>query len=226
MLAGLVWLVVLWLVGQAFVPRPQAQVPEAARASASSTTSESWLDPALGDAASMITHEDNGVWGHNSEQGKVRCWSREGWKKQQAKWARRYGKTRGPLDPWRGFTIGIPRREIELPPNVCGELSTLENEPLPVWRSEEPYWLAYAVGVLAHEARHFSGASDEWSTECYGMQSIRPIAVHLGRTAKEGQYLASLYWQQIYKRESLAYRMPQCRDGRQYDLRPGSSLWP
>jgi hypothetical protein len=80
--------------------------------------------------------------------------------------------------------------------------------------------------MLAHEARHFSGALDEWSTECYGMQSIRDVAVALGRTSREGQYLASLYWKQIYRRESPAYRMPQCRNGGEYDLRPYSSVWP
>jgi hypothetical protein len=226
MLAGLVWLVVLYLLGAAFAPQVRSRGGQGARARTSSENPESWLDPVLGDVVTMITHQDNGVWGHNSQKGRVRCWSRVGWKTQQAKWTRRYGRTRGPLDAWRSFTIGVPRREIELSPNVCGELSTLQNDPLPVWRSDSAYALAYAVGALAHEARHFAGALDEWSTECYGMQSIRDVAVKLGRTPKEGRYLASLYWKQIYPRESLAYRMPQCRNGGEFDLRPHSDAWP
>ena len=232
MLVGLVWLVVLYLLGQVFVPRAGSRAgagltpPSKTGAGTASESPESWLDPALGDAVTMITHQDNGVWGHNSAKGRVRCWSREGWKKQQAKWTPRNGTMLGPLGAWRGFTIGVPRREIELPPNICGELSSLENDPLPVWRSDSAYWLAFSVGMLAHEGRHFSGAFDEWSTECYGMQSIPAVAAKLGRTPKEGRYLASLYWKQIYQRESLRYRMPQCRNGGEYDLRPQSSVWP
>jgi hypothetical protein len=227
MLVGLIWLAVLYLLGATLAPRRSSARPsKMSEGTEFSSSQQSWLDPALGRAVTMITHQDNGVWGHNSAKGRVRCWSRSGWSRQQAKWSHRYGRRLGALDAWRGFTTGVPRKEIELPPNVCGELSTLENDPLPVWRSDSPYLLAYAVGVLAHEARHFSGAIDEWSTECYGMQSIRDVAVQLGRTPKEGHYLASLYWKQIYQRESPRYRMPQCRNGGEFDLRLHSSVWP
>lgn len=230
-LAGLIWLATLYLLAATFAGRTPARTsdtaaPPKARVVSLSKDSESWLDPRLGRAVTMITHQDNGVWGHNSAKGIVRCWTRSGWSRQQARWARSYGQRLGRLDDWRGFTTAGRRREIELPPNICGELSALENDPLPVWRSDSPYLLAYAVGTFAHEARHFSGALDEWSTECYGMQSIRDVAVQLGRTAKEGQYLASLYWKQIYQRESLRYRTPQCGNGGEFDLRPHSNVWP
>ena len=85
---------------------------------------------------------------------------------------------------------------------------------------------AMALGTVTHESYHLLGFRTESKVECYGMQSIRDVAVKLGRTPKEGQYLASLYWKQIYSRESLAYRMPQCRNGGEFDLRPHSGVWP
>ena len=231
MLPGALWLVLLYVLGALFGPRHGSQASDGRAAHgrsafASTTSPESWLDPTLGTAVTLITHQDNGIYGHNGLKGRVRCWSREGWKKRQADWGRRYRKTLGPLSAWRGYTIGVPRKEIELPPDVCGELSTLENEGLPVWRSDWPDGLAFAVGVLAHEARHFSGALDEWSTECYGVQSIRDVTVGLGRAPREGEYLARLYWRHVYQRRPLAYRPPQCRNGGEWDLRPRSGLWP
>jgi hypothetical protein len=224
-LAGLLCFVLLNLLAATF-GRPRRPEAHEAR-SPDGRSAESWLDPVLGAAVTVITHQDNGIWGHNREQGRVRCWSREGWKKQQANWDRRYGSTLGPLSAWRSFTTGVPRREIELAPYVCGELSSLQSEPLPVWRSRRADAVAYSVGALAHEARHFSGAHDEWSTECYGVQSIRDVAVALGRTTNEGQYLASLYWKHFYLRNSLRYRaLPQCHDGGEWDLRPKTSVWP
>jgi hypothetical protein len=86
-----------------------------------------------------------------------------------------------------------------------------------------------AVAVLAHEAWHLRGVSDEATTECYALQSGVDLGRRLGLSeATAGQMMRQqLTENELYGGASLAYRLgPDCRDGGKLDLRPRSSTFP
>ena len=58
------------------------------------------------------------------------------------------------------------------------------------------------------------------------MQTIRAAAIALGRTAREGRFLANLYWNRWYRWNPGSYRSRECRNGGALDLRPQSDVWP
>jgi hypothetical protein len=88
---------------------------------------------------------------------------------------------------------------------------------------------ARAIAVLAHESWHLRGVRDEGLANCYGFQSGVQIGVNLGLSENDARAMM---------REQLAtnasdvgpngqYLVPKsCRDGGDYDLDPGSSLFP
>jgi hypothetical protein len=86
-----------------------------------------------------------------------------------------------------------------------------------------------ALAVLAHEAWHLRGISDEGATECYALQS----GVALGRRLGLGEGTArrlmrqQLVENQLRRGEALEYRVPaDCRDGGPLDLDRTSSEFP
>ena len=85
---------------------------------------------------------------------------------------------------------------------------------------------ALAVHVLAHEAIHLRGWTDESVAECYGMQHTAQIARALGAPARKAQLLARLYWEQVYPEMPDEYRTPDCADGARLDLHKDSDIWP
>jgi hypothetical protein len=86
-----------------------------------------------------------------------------------------------------------------------------------------------AVAVLAHEAWHLRGESDEGRTECFGLQSGVDLGVRLGLDEGEARRLMR---QQLTENElrglaTLEYRVgPECRDGGELDLDRASGDFP
>jgi hypothetical protein len=55
---------------------------------------------------------------------------------------------------------------------------------------------------------------------------IPAAAVELGRSGREGRYLAELYWQRWYRFRHRPYWSSECRNGRALDLRPNTDTLP
>jgi hypothetical protein len=85
---------------------------------------------------------------------------------------------------------------------------------------------AVAVHVLAHEAIHLRGWTNEAVAECYGLQHSAQVARGLGATAKQAQGLAHLYWTVIYPDMPDEYRTEDCVNGGRLDLHKDSDIWP
>jgi hypothetical protein len=151
------------------------------------------------------------------------CWSSADWQQRRDPWHRTTPRWSG---PWGAYVSAEPVLTVNLAPNECTMLKLLMRSKRPVWNEEHPAALAWSVHVLAHESVHVSGHYDEVKAECWGLQLTARTAVELGRTAKEGRYLADLAWKQWYPRTPAAYRSPACRDGGSLDLRRKSRVWP
>ena len=88
---------------------------------------------------------------------------------------------------------------------------------------------ARAIAVLAHEAWHLRGESDEGVANCYAFQSGVALGVRLGLSE---QTAARMMRQQLADNATVARSAPEylvpgeCRDGGRLDLRPGSSRFP
>jgi hypothetical protein len=86
-----------------------------------------------------------------------------------------------------------------------------------------------AIAVLAHEAWHLRGVSDEGAAECYAFQSGVEVGHRLGL---DGGTARRLMAQQLTENAlrgagSFEYRVPgECRDGGRLDLDPDSSRFP
>jgi hypothetical protein len=86
-----------------------------------------------------------------------------------------------------------------------------------------------ALAVLAHEAWHLLGVSDEGTTECYALQSGVEIGRRLGLSDGTAQQLMrqQLTENALRAQGSFEYRVPpECRDGGRLDLDPSSTRFP
>jgi len=88
---------------------------------------------------------------------------------------------------------------------------------------------ARAIAVLAHESWHLRGERDEGRTECFALQSGVDLARRLGATDDTArrmmrQQLAENALRATGDQEYLV--PPECRDGGELDLNPGSSRFP
>jgi hypothetical protein len=86
-----------------------------------------------------------------------------------------------------------------------------------------------AIAVLAHEAWHLQGVSDEGTTECYALQSGVELGQRLGLSADRAEQLMErqLAENAVRGRASPEYRIPpDCRDGGRLDLSPNSARFP
>jgi|Tabmets5t2r1_1033131.scaffolds.fasta_scaffold04072_3 hypothetical protein len=150
----------------------------------------------------------------------VWCWSTDDWSHRRDPW-------KGRADVWQGswgaYTWDV---HIHLSPNDCAVLKLLRTSNGAVWDFRHPESLAWSTFVLAHESWHFAGYPDERQATCWGLQRIAELAVALGRTPKEGRYLARLAWTDWYPRTRDSYRSRECRDGGRLDLSPKSHVWP
>jgi hypothetical protein len=88
---------------------------------------------------------------------------------------------------------------------------------------------ARALAVLAHEAWHLRGVSDEGTTECYALQTGVEIGQRLGLSADTARRMMrqQLVENALRSQASPAYRIPpDCRDGGRLDLKPNSAQFP
>jgi hypothetical protein len=86
-----------------------------------------------------------------------------------------------------------------------------------------------AVAVLAHEAWHLRGVSDEGTTECYALQSGVDVGQRLGLSEERAHRLMRRELVDNARRggTSPEYLIPpDCRDGGRLDLNPDSDRFP
>ena len=112
-------------------------------------------------------------------------------------------------------------RNAYLTPDICYRLYRLE------YKDDEGAFsqTARAIAVLAHEAWHLHGETDEGITNCYGFQS----GVALGRRLGLSEGTAARMMRQqfadnaIYAASAPEYLVPrECRNGGSLDLAPGN----
>lgn len=86
-----------------------------------------------------------------------------------------------------------------------------------------------AIAVLAHEAWHLRGETDEGRTECFAVQSGVALGQRLGLSEDRARQLMrqQLTENALRAGATVEYRVPpECRDGASLDLRPGDSRFP
>jgi hypothetical protein len=86
-----------------------------------------------------------------------------------------------------------------------------------------------ALAVLAHEAWHLRGISDEGTTECYAVQTGVEIGERLGLSADEARRMMrqQLVENALRGQSSPEYGIPpDCRDGGRLDLKPDTAQFP
>jgi len=135
----------------------------------------------------------------------------------------------------RGETVGIVQhadgiaevggRNAYLTPQLCFRLHRLAFEDDEGAFSQT----ARAIAVLAHEAWHLRGETDEGVTNCYAFQS----GVGLGRRLGLSDGTAARMMRQqladngTFARAAPEYLVPsECRDGGRLDLEPDGSRFP
>jgi hypothetical protein len=116
-------------------------------------------------------------------------------------------------------------RRAYLTPSICDTLYQLAFKG----RTQSFPRTARAIAVLAHEAWHLQGVSDEGLANCYGFQSGVQIGVKLGLSEGTAR---SMMRQQLATNASDAAATPEylvsseCRNGGAEDLNPGSHPFP
>lgn len=84
-----------------------------------------------------------------------------------------------------------------------------------------------AIAVLAHEAWHLRGVSDEGIADCYAYQSGVALGSRLGLSDRRAAALMRSQLADNLAVANPAYRVPQgCADGGRYDLAPTTSRFP
>ena len=88
---------------------------------------------------------------------------------------------------------------------------------------------ARAVAVLAHEAWHLRGVSDEGTTECYALQSGVEVGQRLGLSEDTARQMMrqQLVENALRSGATSEYLVPSdCRDGGRLDLHPDDARFP
>lgn len=201
----------------AFVAADQAVVAAlAARGRLPRTTAEtsaSRADGTLSGVASRLA-------GRSVE---IRCWSRSDWARVKGEWT----AYRAVADVSGFADVDVETAHLE--PRVCADLAEFVHGtkalPPPGARRLD---LAWAIGVLAHEAEHISSSRrGEQAVECFAMQRLDLFARGLGASVAEARTLATLYASEIYPDAPREYRSEsRCRDGGELDIDPSSPEWP
>lgn len=112
-----------------------------------------------------------------------------------------------------------------LTPSICDTLYQLAFKH----RTHSFPRTARAIAVLAHEAWHLQGVSDEGLANCYGFQSGVRIGTELGLSESTAR---AMMREQLATNISDAASTPEylvpegCRNGGVYDLEPGSESFP
>lgn len=170
----------------------------------------SHTDPLFNRAASAVTRKPVSV----------RCWSSADWTRLTSELDAATNRA-GHFERDAGFAVA-GGNAVDLAPDVCSQLNTAADGGL---RPGGDSGLGFALDVLAHEAEHAHGYSNEAQTECYAIQEIPVVARALGASPGAGRYYARAVWKR-YDKEAQGYSTPLCRDGGVLDLHPDSSVWP
>jgi hypothetical protein len=116
-------------------------------------------------------------------------------------------------------------RTAYIVPSLCNELYQLRFKH----RVRSFSRTGRAIAVLAHEAWHLNGVSNEGLANCFGSQSGVKVGVELGLSESRAR---SMMRQQLATNASdsganTQYLVPTgCKDGGEYDLSPNSSTFP
>jgi hypothetical protein len=130
---------------------------------------------------------------------------------------------------------GTPPDETTLKRDTCRYLERFENaRSAPsfacvrrVERCEPSIGkIAASIRVLAHEAWHLRGVTNEAQTECYALQTTALVARRLGATPEQAQAVAAWNTRHVYPYLPSQYQSGECRDGGGFDLRRDSTEWP
>ena len=111
-----------------------------------------------------------------------------------------------------------------LTPELCFELYRLAYK-----HEDASNRTGRALAVLAHEAWHLRGVSDEGRTECYALQSAVDVGRRLGLSTGTARRLMrqQLAENALRTGSTSEYRVPpDCQDGGELDLNPDSSSFP
>src|SRR5687767_2178525 len=135
----------------------------------------------------------------------------------------------------RGEAVGIVQhadgiaevggRNAYLTPEICFRLHRLAFEDDEGAFSQT----ARAIAVLAHEAWHLRGETDEGVTNCYAFQSGVALGERLGLSERTA---ARMMRQQLADNATFGHGAPEylvpseCRDGGRLDLNPASDRFP
>jgi hypothetical protein len=82
-----------------------------------------------------------------------------------------------------------------------------------------------AVHVLAHEAMHLAGRTDESAAECAAVQRDARAARLLGAPEDQALALAVSYWRTVYPAMPAGYRSSACRPGGALDEHLPDAPW-
>jgi len=140
---------------------------------------------------------------------------------------------------------GTPEPRLLLARSTCGRLRSFREQsrhpeldclrtvdwdaadPLPF---ESPCYAdahrtIYAVLVLAHEAYHTTGVTDEAATNCYALQGMAWTALQLGAPRDEAELLARAM-EALEPKQGSEYATAECRAGARLDLHPETAEFP
>jgi hypothetical protein len=116
-------------------------------------------------------------------------------------------------------------RVAYLVPDLCDQLYQLK------FKHRVPSFshTGRAIAVLAHESWHLNGVANEGLANCFAFQSGVGVGVDLGLSESRAR---SMMREQLATNASdsganTQYLVPpDCRNGGEYDLHPGSSRFP
>jgi hypothetical protein len=83
----------------------------------------------------------------------------------------------------------------------------------------------YAVLILAHEAYHTAGVTDEATTNCYAIQAMAWTAMKLGAPQGEAELLARAM-AAVEPNQGSGYATTECHAGSALDLHPQTTDFP
>jgi hypothetical protein len=104
---------------------------------------------------------------------------------------------------------GVPGSRAVIDRDQCGDL----RDWLGAGGREPTRDQVVAVHILAHEAMHVAGETDERRTECRAVQRDAELAQLLGASREAAVALARRYYREVFPMLRDTYRDPECAPG-------------
>jgi hypothetical protein len=140
---------------------------------------------------------------------------------------------------------GVPEGRIFLTHPTCDRLQAFAGKrrhseldclrhvdwerPLPILPRSECYERSsktvYALMILAHEAYHTAGETNEATTNCNAIQAMAYVGVRLGADQREAE-LAALAMAALEPLQGGGYGTDRCHAGSELDLHPETPAFP